>query len=61
MAEAWVESGSAVWLDEPHPAQPTAKRAAAVPGLSGIAVGGEMTGDDLVGRVPVTPERKKRR
>lgn len=61
MAEAWVESGAAVWRDETPPAQPTAKRATAVPGLPGLAVGGEITGDDLVGKVPVTHERRKRR
>ena len=61
MAEAWVESGTAVWRDEPLPTRPTAKRVTAEPGLPGLAAGGEMTGDDLVGKVPVTPERKKRR
>ena len=61
MAEAWVESGTAVWRDESPPARPTAKKAAAAPGLLGLAVGGEMTGEDLVGKVPVTHERKKRR
>lgn len=36
---------------------PKAKRITALPGLSGTAVGGEQTGDDLVGRVPMTKER----
>lgn len=39
--------------------RPTAKPAYAIPGLSGIAVGGEQTGDDLVGKVPITPERMR--
>lgn len=36
---------------------PKAKRITALPGLSGTAVGGEQTGDDLVGHVPMTKER----
>ena len=38
---------------------PTARSVTALPGLPGLAVGGEQTGDDLVGRVPMTPERRR--
>ena len=66
-ASAWVKSGAAVWrpdgdrLSEDYqpPAWARAKRAAATPGLPGIAVGGEATREALVGRVPMTAERRR--
>jgi len=60
-ATAWVESGAAVWRGDDHepPMRVTADRAAAVPGLPGLAVGGEATGDDLVGKVPMTEQRRR--
>lgn len=58
-AETWVECGSAVWREETTLTQPTAKQASAILGLPGLAVGGEQTGDDLVGRIPLTPERRR--
>jgi len=58
-AETWVECGSAKWREEPPAEQPTAKQASATPGLPGLAVGGEQTGDDLVGRVPPSEKRKR--
>ncbi len=60
-AAAWVESGAAAWMpnDAPAPEWVRAKAAAAAPGLSGTAVGGEATGDDLIGRVPQTGKRRR--
>lgn len=62
-AEAWVEAGTAIWVDADYqpPKYAQAKPATAPAGLPGLAIGGEATGDDLVGRVPVTPERMRRR
>ena len=60
-AETWVECGSAFWRDEEPAERPKAKPASAVPGLTGLAVGGEQTGEDLVGKVPSTPARKRRK
>jgi len=58
-AETWVECRSAFWREEAPAEQPKAKLATATPGLPGLAVGGEQTGDDLVGKVPPTPKRKR--
>lgn len=59
LAETWVECGSAIWREEPPADQLTAAPASATPGLPGLAVGGEQTGDDLVGKVPPTRKRRK--
>lgn len=59
LANAWVESDSAVWREDAPPTRPTAKPVTAMPGMPGCAVGGERTVDELVGRVPITPERKR--
>lgn len=61
LAAEWVESGAAVWRSDDYqpPTWVTAKRAAAEPGLPGLAVGGEATGQELVGKVPATPERMR--
>lgn len=60
-AAAWVESGAAFWRSDNYVKmnQVTAKRAAAPPGLPGLAVGGEATGEDLVGKVPMTEQRRR--
>lgn len=60
-AAAWVEAGSAKWVDANYapPKYPKATPAVATAGLPGLAIGGEATGDDLVGRVPDTPKRKR--
>ena len=62
-AEAWVEAGSAKWVsaDYEPPTYARARPATAPAGLPGLAVGGEATRDDLVGRVPMTYERKRGR
>lgn len=61
LAAEWVESGAAVWRPDDYqpPTWAKAKRAAAEPGLPGLAVGGEATGQELVGKVPATPERMR--
>ena len=62
-AAAWVESGSAIWRDDDYepPTYVKARPATAQAGLPGLAVGGEASGDDLVGKVPATHERTRRR
>lgn len=57
----WLEAGTAVWVPDDYTASTgtKAKLATAEPGLPGIAAGGEMTGDDLVGQVPQTHERRR--
>lgn len=61
LADAWVESGAAVWRPEDYepPIYARAKAAAAPSGLSGFAIGGEAAGEDLVGRIPATPQRER--
>lgn len=61
-AEAWVSCGSAAWVAAEELLQAggiTVKAVVAQPGMIGIAVGGEMTGDDLVGRISLTRERSE--
>lgn len=62
-ADAWVEAGSAKWVDADYqpPTYARATPAAAEAGLPGLAVGGEGAGDDLVGKIPRTPERGMRK
>ena len=59
-ADEWVACGSAVWRETEPATLPTAKLMCAEPGLPGTAVGGEQTGEDLVGKVPMTPTRKRK-
>ncbi len=60
-AQAWVEAGSAKLVDADYepPTYARARSITAPAGLPGLAVGGEATGDDLVGRVPMTRERMR--
>ena len=60
-ADAWVEAGSAKWVgaDYAPPTYARARPVTAPAGLAGLAVGGEATGDDLVGHVPTTHERRR--
>ena len=62
-AGAWVKAGTAVWVDADKvpPTRTKARTATALAGLPGAAVGGELTGDDLHGRVPATPQRGRSR
>lgn len=69
-AETYVEHGSARWIgiDEwsailTEKAKNSARKAkpvTALAGMPGLATGGEYSGDDLVGRVPITPERRRK-
>lgn len=59
-ADTWVACGSATWREVKPSAQSVARLMCAEPGLPGTAVGGEQTGEDLVGKVPVTPARKRK-
>ena len=61
MVEAWIEAGTAAWVDEEAlKPKPKASLAAAISGLVGRAVSSESDGEaDLVGRVPQTEARKK--
>ncbi|MCX4294377.1 MAG: hypothetical protein OSJ56_10015 [Prevotella sp.] len=56
---AWIECGSAMWQEEKPPKRTVAKQAAAQSGMPGIAVGGEISGNDLVGRIPSTERRQR--
>ena len=62
-AEAWVRYGSAFWRDEDCQPQKrvSAKLSTAEPGLTGLAAGGEITGEDLAGKVPRTEQRRRPR
>lgn len=56
---AWLEAGSAKWLDDEgaEAPAPKAKRKAAQPGLTGTSSDGDH--EALVGRIPDEPKRKR--
>lgn len=56
MVEAWLESGSAAWLDEETTTPPKAKPASAPAGKKGLSSDGDP--EARVGRIPDKPERK---
>ena len=56
MVQAWIEAGTAAWVDPDAPKPPKAKPAAAEPGLAGESPNRE-TDENLVGKVPKTPAR----
>lgn len=60
MVEAWLEAGTAVWMEEVT--LPTrAKPVTAEPGLAGKALVSESeNGEDLVGKVPKTAKRARK-
>ena len=61
MVEAWLEAGTAVWIDDEKPKSPKAKMRTAEPGQPGVAVHSESeNGENLVGKVPKTNSRKKK-
>lgn len=66
MNEAWINAGTAKWVDdETVPTEKTvsvkAKPKTAEPGLTGQAVASESeNGEDLVGKVPKTKARSKK-
>lgn len=61
MVDAWLEAGSAKWVDEateqPGKAKPKAKQAAADPGIEGRSDSGNVE----QGKIPKTPARAKSR
>ena len=57
--EKWIECGSAYETDTIE-TPPKAKKAAAMPGLPGIARGNLETDDNLIGRIPDNPVRKRK-
>ena len=57
MVQAWIDAESAVWMSA-RKELPKAKPMTAEPGLPGMASASE-TKDNLVGKVPKTPGRKK--
>lgn len=63
MVAAWLEAGTAKWVDgEDSDSEKAAKAVpkTAEPGRTGQAsTGTETDGDDLVGKVPKTKQRKK--
>lgn len=55
---AWLEAGSAAWIDDEETTKPPkARRMTAQPGLTGISSDGDP--DALVGRIPDEPRRKR--
>lgn len=56
MVQAWIEAGTAAWVDPDTQKPPKAKPAAAEAGLAGESPNGE-TDENLVGKVPKTPTR----
>lgn len=60
MVQAWIEAGTAAWVDPDTQKPPKAKPAAAEAGLAGESPNGE-TDENLVGKVPKTPTRSTRR
>jgi len=61
MVEAWLEAGSAAWVDdeEPAPEKPAkAKPASATAGMPGLSSDGDP--DALIGRVPARGRGKKK-
>lgn len=64
IVEAWVDAGTAVWIDNDVPVEKPAKArpATAEPGLAGQALVSESeAGEDLVGKVPKTTARAKKK
>lgn len=64
MLNAWLEAGSAKWVDDAEPEKEApvskAKPAAAEAGLPGCnVVGAESDGENLIGKVPKTSRRRK--
>ena len=62
MVEAWLNAGTAVWIDdETTKTKAKARPKTAEPGLPGVAVTSESEdGDNLAGKVPKTTSRKKK-
>ena len=56
---ALVKNGAAAWCGDDPPLRVAATSVTAQPGLPGRATGGEATGEDLVGRVSDTPQRRR--
>ena len=72
MVNAWIEAGTAVWVEKTVSEQKSeqeteqkpvnAKPMTAEPGLAGQAVSSETeTGENLVGKVPKTASRSKKK
>ena len=59
--DAWIEAGSATWVDDEEPAAPAAKAKCktAQPGITGKSSDGDP--EALAGRIPDKPERKRKR
>ena len=56
MVDIWIEAGTAVWEEDAEAAAPKAIPASALDGMPGESSDGDA--DALIGRVPVTEERK---
>ena len=64
IVEAWVEAKTAVWIENDVPVEKPVKArpATAEPGLAGQALVSESeAGEDLVGKVPKTTARTKKK
>ena len=60
MVNAWIEAGTATWLEEQE-LSVKAKSVTAQSGLSGTVNGSEIDGNDLVSVVPKTPNRTRKK
>lgn len=62
MKETWINGGAAVMKEDNETPKKVEKAvpATAVPGIPGIAVGGEGASENLAGRVPATPKRRRK-
>lgn len=57
MTELWIAAGTAIWKEEAEPEKAPAKAipVTATPGMAGMSSTGT---DEVIGRLPQTPERK---
>ncbi len=60
MVNAWLEAGTAKWQEEQE-LSAKAKSVTAQSGLTGTVIGSEIDGNDLVGVVPKTPSRSRKK
>lgn len=60
MVQAWIDAGTAAWIDPDAEKPVKARPAAAEAGLAGESYNGE-TDENLVGKVPKTPVRSRNR
>ena len=62
MKETWINGGAAVAKEDSETPKKVAKAvpASATPGITGVAVGGEGAMENLAGKIPATPKRRRK-